>query len=225
VSSEAEKPPHSPHAPETTTLPGLKELLARLRERFGVKVGARTTVGFKVPVEVHIAYKTLEEEEKRIIRESLELTIAATSLGLLNLRASPTLVVRKEVAPTTIAIEEAPVSELEARIRHLERELGICRDELELCSRSLRVLEKKLRVCEDALAEERARPVQPELERRYREVVELLNAAIHLIYLVYQPSVEDFVRDSTKRRRFAEGARAFLDRVMAFKESLRERGE
>jgi len=67
------------------TLPTLEELLAKLRERYGIReVGVRATVGFRVPVEVSIAYKTLKPEVREALRERLERVIALAALGYLD---------------------------------------------------------------------------------------------------------------------------------------------
>jgi len=77
------------------TLPTLEELLAKLREKYGVReVGVRATVGFRVPVEVFVAYHTLSPKAREALKEGLERVIALAALGYLDREGIPIALMR-----------------------------------------------------------------------------------------------------------------------------------
>jgi len=193
---------------------------AILREKFGISEGEPDKVlGFKVSSETYVSYHTLSKEDKAFVKEVVETVVNGLKLGYIERGASPQIVLKRKVAPATITIEEVERSELEERVKRLERSNQLLKDDVEY----FKALAKRNENLYKACLEEKAKSKHdPELERRYNEALGLLNTAIHLISLVYQPSVEDFARDSRKKREFAEGAKAFLNRVIAYKESLKE---
>jgi len=227
MSEQSPEPSPEPRAepraqsPSSTTLPGLKELLSKVREKYRLRE-SRSRSGFlalRVHPEVHYIWtQQLDPEDKKLLIEAFERSVALVDLGFINLRENPTVVIRKAVA--TITVEEVELTDIEKELQTCRERLEHYKDKLKLYEDKEKHYKDKIQFYEKLLAHQPQRV--EELERRYKALTELVNESIHLINRVLQPSITDFARSPSKQREFEKLAREYLDRVRAFKASLTE---
>ena len=206
MGSGSENPPHSPETqtPSSVVVVSIKELLRQIREKHSLRdYEGYSFINFRVPPEVHVAYKALSPGARKAIKDGLVRTIALADLGYIDLEESPTLIVRKEAPALTVEVEEVRRSELEERLKSYEKLVEELRKEVKNYKDLAVLYEERLKSREREL-EELRKKCDPLKDRQ-------LKRAVELIRMVLEPSVDDFARSPTKRDRFRTEATAFLN--------------